>query len=73
MGAVFMLALMSWCGTALVAAEPKFELHGTVTPPQRVAVTLYGATMPFHQRVFSDSSGRFSFKRVPSGIYTVSV
>ena len=73
MGAVFVLALISWCGTALVAAEPQFELHGTVSPPQRVVVTLYGIATPFHRRAFSGSRGRFSFKRVPSGIYTVSV
>ena len=75
MAAVFASALILWCGTTIAAVEPPrlFELHGTVTPPQRVVVTLYGAVTPFHRRVFSGSSGRFSFKRVPHGTYTVSV
>lgn len=58
---------------ALAAAGPQLELRGRVEPPQRAAVALYGAVTPFHRRTFSDPKGRFEFKKVPAGSYTVAV
>ena len=58
---------------ALAAAEPQLELRGRIEPPQPAAVALYGAVTPFHRRTFSDPKGRFAFKKVPAGSYTVAV
>ncbi len=57
----------------LVAAEPELALRGLVEPPRRAGVALYGAVTPFHRRTFSDNKGRFEFKKVPAGSYTVAV
>ncbi len=57
----------------LAAAEPELALRGRVEPPRRADVALYGAVTPFHRRTFSDNKGRFEFKKVPAGSYTVAV
>jgi len=37
------------------------------------AVSLFGATMPFRDAVISDSSGRFTFRKLDAGTYTLAV
>ena len=72
MAGAFFFAAAVW-GVAVLAAEPRLELRGSIQPPQRAAVALYGAITPFHRRTFSDLKGRFAFKNIPAGSYTVSV
>ncbi len=55
------------------AAERKFELRGQIEPPARAAVSLYGAITPFMASAASDASGRFRFRNLAPGAYTVSV
>jgi Tfp pilus assembly protein PilF len=58
---------------AAFAAEPVYELSGRVTPQVRATVALHGATRPFSTATLSDDSGRFTFKKLPAGTYTVAV
>ncbi|HWC99593.1 MAG TPA: tetratricopeptide repeat protein, partial [Candidatus Sulfopaludibacter sp.] len=55
------------------AADAVFELSGQVTPEAAAAVTLFGATSPFHAFTQSDDSGRFNFKKLAAGAYTLAV
>ena len=55
------------------AADPVYELAGHIEPGAEAAVSLFGATMPFRDATLSDSSGRFVFKRLERGTYTLAV
>ncbi len=63
----------AYSALTLAAADPPLMLRGRIEPPQRAAVALYGAVTPFHRRTFSDPKGRFEFKKIPTGSYTVAV
>jgi tetratricopeptide (TPR) repeat protein len=56
-----------------VAAGQVFELSGQITPPGKSAVTLFGAISPFQVSTLSDDAGRFQFKKLLPGAYTISV
>ncbi|HYM11873.1 MAG TPA: tetratricopeptide repeat protein [Bryobacterales bacterium] len=58
---------------ALRAAERQFDLAGHVYPEGRASITLFGATTPFTASTTSDSHGRFRFRRLAEGTYTVAV
>lgn len=59
---------------ALIAAAPQvFDVRGQFTPAARAAVMLHGTSTPFQVSGLSDSDGRFRFKNIPAGTYTVSV
>lgn len=62
-----MLALL-----LLLLAE-HYDVRGTLVPAARASVSLHGSTSPFHASVLGDVSGRFRFKRVASGTYTLIV
>ena len=55
------------------AADSQLELRGRIEPPMRAAVALYGSTHPFQKHLLSNGKGRFRFKNLPAGTYTVSV
>jgi tetratricopeptide (TPR) repeat protein len=55
------------------AAEPSYELSGQVSEGGRAAVSLFGATSPFEASTLSDRKGRFVFRKLLAGAYTVSV
>jgi tetratricopeptide (TPR) repeat protein len=58
--------------SALCGAEAGFELAGQLDPPRdRVLVTLDGATSPYTAHTFSDSRGRFRFRDLAAGPYTL--
>ena len=57
----------------LLAPPSSFTVEGKVEPAHLASVTLYGATTPFTVSTLSDSSGRFRFKNLESGSYTLSV
>jgi len=58
---------------AAFSAEPLYELSGRVMPERHASVALHGATRPFSTATLSDESGRFSFKKLQAGTYTISV
>ena len=56
------------------ASAQKLELRGQVEQqPAPATVILYGSTFPFNARTLSDGKGRFRFKDLDPGAYTVSV
>jgi Tfp pilus assembly protein PilF len=59
---------------AVSVAGQHLELRGEIKPAQRRAlVVIDGATSPFTATTFSDSQGRFRFRKLAPGPYTVSV
>jgi len=56
------------------AAERGLELRGRIEPaPGRAAVAIHGALTPFSGQAFSDSKGRFTFRNLVQGAYTIAV
>lgn len=58
---------------AAEAGEKTYDLEGQITPEARAAVSLHGATTPFSASTLSDSRGRFQFRKLWAGTYTLSV
>ena len=58
---------------AALAAELVYELAGHLHPEGVAAVSLFGATMPFRDAAISDAAGKFTFKKIEAGTYTVAV
>jgi tetratricopeptide (TPR) repeat protein len=55
------------------SADAVFDLAGQVTPSGRASITLFGANNPFQAQTLSDENGRFQFKKLLGGTYTISV
>jgi len=67
---VALLALL----LALLAAEPEtYDLAGQIVPETRASVSLFGATTPFSTSTLSDLRGRFEFRKLLAGTYTLAV
>jgi tetratricopeptide (TPR) repeat protein len=54
-------------------AADQYELRGRILPECSASVSLYGATTPFSDSTLSDSRGRFHFRKLLPGAYTVAV
>lgn len=67
MGPPVLLACM------LLAAPRSYELAGRLVPETRAFVVLHGATTPFTASAATDMKGRFSFRKLEPGTYTLSV
>jgi Tfp pilus assembly protein PilF len=65
--------LVFFCCVVAVAQERSFELAGSTGVSGRASVTVFGATSPFQVAGLTDEGGRFSFKKLRAGAYTVSV
>ncbi|MFB3776629.1 MAG: tetratricopeptide repeat protein [Bryobacteraceae bacterium] len=64
--------ILALCLAASWVAEERFELNGQIDPPRgRVMVALDGATSPYTARTVSDSNGRFRFRGLVAGPYTL--
>jgi len=56
------------------AAEPvQYEVSGRVTPQGPAQVMLFGTAQPFAASAEADQDGRFRFKKIEAGSYTVAV
>lgn len=55
------------------AADPVYEIVGRLQPEGAAGISLFGATSPFRDWTISDSSGKFIFKKVEAGAYTLAV
>ena len=53
--------------------QRNFELHGCLVPASKAAISLFGATTPFHAEGLADSRGCFRFRALAPGQYTVAV
>ena len=58
---------------ALAFAQPAYEIAGRITPEGRASVSLFRVASPFTVSTLSDDDGRFAFKRIEPGAYTISV
>jgi len=52
---------------------PAFDLTGHIQPPAVAYVYLHGATAPFESSTESGDDGRFRFRKVAAGTYTLTV
>ena len=57
----------------IFAGDPLYELSGRLTPPERALVSLFGATAPFQAAAESDEDGRYRFRNLLPGTYTIAV
>ncbi|HXB69278.1 MAG TPA: tetratricopeptide repeat protein [Candidatus Acidoferrales bacterium] len=56
-----------------LAAASTYEVAGHVFPETRAAVSLHGATTPFTTSTQADDTGRFTFKKLDPGTYTLAI
>src|SRR5689334_21152925 len=49
------------------------DLAGQIVPETQESVSLHGATSPFESATLSDARGRFRFRKLAAGAYTVAV
>jgi tetratricopeptide (TPR) repeat protein len=61
------------CFLATSALPADYELTGRIIPETAASVSLHGATMPFESTTLSDPRGRFRFRKLPPGTYTLAV
>jgi tetratricopeptide (TPR) repeat protein len=65
--ALLLLAVM----LAVPAQTVRYELRGRLKPGVRASVWLHGAITPFDDGTLSDDEGRFRFRDLPAGAYTL--
>lgn len=68
MRAVIVLLL---AGAGMTAGEVKYDVSGRIQPADAVSVYLHGATTPFTASTVADARGRFRFRDVLAGTYTL--
>ena len=68
----FLLVLLL-AAASLRAGEAKYELDGRIVPEGPAAVSLFGAVTPFSAATLADIHGRFRFRDLRGGAYTISV
>jgi tetratricopeptide (TPR) repeat protein len=56
----------------VLSGEPHYELSGRFTPEGRASVSLFGVASPFVATTLSED-GRFSFRKLDPGAYTIAV
>jgi Tfp pilus assembly protein PilF len=55
------------------AGEPLYDLAGRLVPEEHARVVVFGANSPFQAETESDTSGRFRFRNLRAGTYTIAV
>jgi len=73
MQAVYRVALYFTLASILWPGERNYEIRGRLSPESPAAVSLFGATFPFHAETLADDDGRFRFRNLESGEYVVAV
>lgn len=68
-----LLSLAVALAAGIHAADRPYELTGRLLPEARAAISLYGATTPFSAATLTDAQGRFRFRALAPGQYTVAV
>src|SRR5579871_1463042 len=66
------IAVLLAC-VGLAAGDARYELSGRVVPECQASVSLHGATSPFSASTQSDERGRFRFRGLLAGTYTLAV
>ena len=65
------LALLALWAAGLGAAGRKYQLDGRIIPESKASVSLFGSTTPFHAATLAGAEGRFHFRGLLPGEYTV--
>jgi Tfp pilus assembly protein PilF len=60
-------------GVLSAAAPRTYEIRGRILPPSPAAVSLFGATTPFHADATAGENGAFRFRALLPGQYTIAV
>ena len=70
-----MLRFLPLCfvAAAAIAKEPVYEFIGRIEPPARASITIFGAVTPFSEAAVCDGSGRFRFRKLLPGAYTLAI
>jgi Tfp pilus assembly protein PilF len=55
------------------ASDQTYPVRGQIVPAHAASVSLHGATSPFQASVLAGADGRFQFKKIVAGSYTLSV
>ena len=58
---------------ALLAAPAVYDLAGQLRPPAPASVSIFRVSSPFSASTLADGSGRFNFKKLEPGDYTIAV
>jgi tetratricopeptide (TPR) repeat protein len=58
---------------AFLAAPAVYDLNGRLDPPAPASVSVFRVASPFTSSTLSDDAGRFTFRKLEPGAYTVSV
>lgn len=58
---------------ALLAAPAVYDLAGQLQPPAAASVSIFRVASPFSASTLADGSGRFAFKKLEPGDYTIAV
>ena len=66
------IALIGW-SLAECAPAAGYDLAGQILPEAVASVSLHGATAPFESATLSDERGRFRFRKLAPGTYTLAV
>jgi tetratricopeptide (TPR) repeat protein len=67
----FWVAMM--LAAPVFAGDPLYEFSGRLAPEGHAMVSLFGASEPFQAQTESDDNGRFHFRNLRAGAYTVAV
>jgi tetratricopeptide (TPR) repeat protein len=63
----------AWLVAVLVFNCHGYELTGRIEPSAALPVFLHGATTPFENSTVSGTDGRFGFRKLPAGTYTLAL
>jgi hypothetical protein len=56
---------------AACLAQATLDVEGRVSPGEPASVTLHAVASPFQTSTLADSKGRFRFRKIPAGAYTL--
>jgi tetratricopeptide (TPR) repeat protein len=70
---VRVLALLLAVSAAFAAEPAVYELSGRMVPRLGAYVSLFGVNSPFAAHTLADLSGRFRFKKLQAGAYTLAI
>jgi len=67
MGGLVVAAFLAAAGTAT------YDLTARIDPPAMASVSIFAVSSPFTRTTLSDEAGRFTFRKLRAGAYTVAV
>jgi len=57
----------------LLIFADQYDIRGTLVPAVQASVSLHGSTSPFQAATMADAGGKFRFKKIEKGTYTLIV